>query len=66
MRLSFPFVITINSLALLLCLIRAITTTSVAVFIMEIIFIALNAFCIVVNVRSYRRLKCSEEKENQN
>ena len=62
----FPLVITINSLALLLCLFCAITTTSVGVFIMEIIFVALNAFCIVVNVRTYRRnKKCSEEK-NQN
>jgi uncharacterized membrane protein YjdF len=62
----FPLVITINSLALLLCLFCAITTTSVGVFIMEIIFIVLNAYCIVVNVRTYRRnKKCSEEK-NQN
>ncbi len=59
------FGITINSLALLLCLLCAITTTSVAVFVMEIIFIVLNAICIVVNVRTYRRNKCSEEK-NQN
>lgn len=62
----FPLVITINSLALLLCLFCAITTTSVGVFIMEVIFIVLNAYCIVVNVRTYRRnKKCSEEK-NQN
>ena len=62
----FPLIITINSLALLLCLFCAITTTSVAVFIMEVIFIVLNAYCIVVNVRTYRRnKKCSEEK-NQN
>ena len=62
----FPFIIAINSLALLVCLFCAITTTSVGVFIMEIIFVALNAFCIVVNVRTYRRnKKCSEEK-NQN
>lgn len=61
----FPLVITINSLALLLCLFCAITTTSVGVFIMEVIFIVLNAYCIVVNVRTYRRNKCSEEK-NQN
>lgn len=54
--------IIINSLALLLCLICAITTTSVAVFIMELIFIVLNAFCIVVNVRTYRRSKCSKKK----
>ena len=62
----FPLIITINSLALLLCLFCAITTTSVGVFIMEVIFIVLNAYCIVVNVRTYRRnKKCSEEK-NQN
>jgi uncharacterized membrane protein YjdF len=62
----FPLIITINSLALLLCLFCAITTTSVGVFIMEVIFIVLNAYCIVVNVRAYRRnKKCSEEK-NQN
>lgn len=61
----FPLIIIINSLALLLCLICAITTTSVAVFIMELIFIILNAFCIVVNVRTYRRSKCSKKK-NQN
>ena len=63
--LTYSLVITINSLALLLCLFCAITTTSVGVFIMEIIFVALNAFCIVVNVKNYRRYKCSEEK-NQN
>ena len=61
----FPLVITINSLALLFCLFCAITTTSVGVFIMEVIFIALNAYCIVVNVKNYRRYKCSKEK-NQN
>ena len=60
-----PLVIIINSLALLLCLFCAITTTSVAVFIMEVIFIVLNAICLVVNVRTYRRNKCSKEK-NQN
>ena len=53
--MKFPLIIIINSLALLLCLICAITTTSVAVFIMELIFIILNAFCIVVHVRTYRR-----------
>lgn len=63
--MKFPLIIIINSLALLLCLICAITTTSVAVFIMELIFIILNAFCIVVNVRTYRRSKCSKKK-NQN
>ena len=63
--MRFPFVIIINSLALLLCLICAITTKSIAVFVMEIIFIILNAFCIVVNVRTYRRDKCSKKK-NQN
>lgn len=63
--MRFPFVIIINSLALLLCLICAITTKSIAVFVMEIIFIVLNAFCIVVNVRTYRRDKCSKKK-NQN
>lgn len=60
-----PLIISINLIALLICLFCAITTTSAAVFIMEVIFIALNAFCIVVNVRAYRRNKCSEEK-NQN
>ena len=60
-----PLIIASNSIALLLCLICAATTTSVAVFIMEVIFIVLNAVCIVVNVRTYRRNKCSEEK-NQN
>lgn len=60
--MKFPLLITINSLALLLCLICAITATSVAVFVMEIIFIVLNAFCIVVNVRTYRRNKCSKKK----
>ena len=63
--MRFPFVIIINSLALLLCLICAITTKSIAVFVMEIIFIVFNAFCIVVNVRTYRRNKCSKKK-NQN
>lgn len=64
--LTYPLLITMNSLALLLCLICAITTTSVGVFIMEMIFVALNGFCIVVNVKGYRRnKKCSEEK-NQN
>lgn len=63
--MKFPLLITINSLALLLCLICAITTTSVAVIVMEIIFIVLNAFCIVVNVRTYRRNKWLEKK-NQN
>ena len=61
----FPLIIIINSLALLFCLICAITTTSVAVFVMEIVFIILNAFCIVVNVITYRRDKCSKKK-NQN
>ena len=64
--MSFPFIITINSLALLVCLFCAITTTSVAVFIMEVIFIALNAYCIVVNVRIYRRNKRCLEEKNQN
>lgn len=63
--MKFPLIIIINSLALLLCLICAITTKSIAVFVMEIIFIVLNAFCIVVNVRAYRRDKCSKKK-NQN
>lgn len=63
--MRFPFIIIFNSLALLLCLICAITTTSIAVFVMEIIFIILNAFCIVVNVITYRRDKCSKKK-NQN
>lgn len=59
----FPLIIIIiNSLALLLCLICAITATNVAVRVMEIIFIVLNAFCIVVNVRTYRRNKCSKKK----
>lgn len=61
----FPLIIIINSLALILCLICAITTKSIAVFVMEIIFIVLNAFCIVVNVITYRRDKCSKKK-NQN
>ena len=63
--MRFPFVIIINSLALLLCLICAITTKSISVFVMEIIFIILNAFCIVVNVITYRRNKWLEKK-NQN
>ena len=64
--MSFPLVITINSLALLVCLFCAITTTNVAVFIMEVIFIVLNAYCIVVNVRVYRRNKKCLEEKNQN
>ena len=60
--MRFLLIITLNSLALLLCLICAITTKSIAVFVMEIIFIVLNAFCIVVNVRTYRRSKCSKKK----
>lgn len=60
--MKFPLLIIINSLALLLCLICAITTKSIAVFVMEIIFIGLNAFCIVVNVITYRRNKCSKKK----
>ena len=61
----FPLIIIINSLALLLCLICAKTTTSVAVFVIEIIFIVLNTFCLVVNIRNYSRNKRSKEK-NQN
>ena len=63
--MRFPFVIIINSLALLLCLICAITTKSISVFVLEIILIILNAFCIVVNVITYRRNKCPKKK-NQN
>lgn len=61
----FVLTIVFNSLALLLCLVCAITTESAAVVVMEIIFIVLNAFCIVVNVRTYRRNKWLEKK-NQN
>lgn len=61
----FILTIVFNSLALLLCLVCAIKTTSVAVFVMEIIFIVLNAFCIIVNVRIHRRNKWLEKK-NQN
>ena len=63
--MRFPFVIVFNSLALLLCLICAITAKSISVFVMEIILIILNAFCIVVNVRIHRRNKWLEKK-NQN
>lgn len=55
--MRFLLIITLNSLALLLSLICAITAKSIAVFVMEIIFIVLNAFCIVVNVRTHRRSK---------
>ena len=61
----FVLTIVFNSLALILCLICAITTKSIAVFVMEIIFIILNAFCIIVNVRIHRRNKWLEKK-NQN
>ena len=66
--MRFVLTIVFNSLALLLCLVClfcAITEENVAVLIMEIIFIILNAFCIIVNVRFHRRNKCSKKK-NQN
>ena len=61
----FVLTIVFNSLALLLCLVCVITTTDVVFFVMEIIFIILNAFCIIVNVRFHRRNKWLEKK-NQN
>ena len=61
----FVLTIVFNSLALLLCLVCVITTTDVVFFVMEIIFIILNAFCIIVNVRIHRRNKWLEKK-NQN
>lgn len=60
-----PLTMAINLTALLLCLFCAITTESVAVLIMEVIFIVLNTFCLVVNIRNYSRNKRSKEK-NQN
>ena len=60
-----PLTIAINLTALLLCLFCAITAENVAVLIMEVIFIVLNTFCLVVNIRNYSRNKRSKEK-NQN
>ena len=60
-----PLTIAINLIALLLCLFCAITAENVAVLIMEVIFIVLNTFCLVVNIRNYSRNKRSKEK-NQN
>ena len=60
-----PLTIAINLTALLLCLFCAITAENVAVLIMEVIFIVLNTFCLVVNIRNYNRNKRSKEK-NQN
>ena len=58
-----PLTIAINLAALLLCLFCAITTKSIAVLIMEVIFIVLNTFCLVVNIRNYSRIKRSKEKK---
>lgn len=62
----YPFLIGLNSLALLMCLICAATTASVAVFIMEMVFIALNGWCIYINIKGYRRYKKCLKEKNQN